>query len=69
MTSTATELGQAGLSTWRAAIADQVAQPVAKRTRWSEEQVRAALGAVFLTVSTVYVVSAWIRLIRTMRRR
>jgi hypothetical protein len=66
MTST-TELGQAGLSTWRAAIADQVAPPTAKRTRWSEDQVRAALGAAFLTISTVYVVSAWIRLIRTAR--
>jgi hypothetical protein len=66
MTST-TELGQAGLSTWRAAIADRVAPPAAKRTAWSEDQVRAALGAAFLTVSTVYVVSAWIRLIRTAR--
>jgi hypothetical protein len=66
MTST-TELGQAGLSTWRAAIADRVAPPAAKRTSWSEDQVRAALGAAFLTVSTVYVVSAWIRLIRTLR--
>jgi hypothetical protein len=66
MTST-TELGQAGLSTWRAAIADRIAPPAAKRTRWSEDQVRAALGAVFLAVATVYVVSAWIRLIRTAR--
>jgi hypothetical protein len=62
-----TELGQAGLSTWRAAIADRVAPPAASRTPWSEDQVRAALGAAFLTVSTVYVVSAWIRLIRTAR--
>ena len=66
MTST-TELGQAGLSTWRAAIADRVAPPAAKRGPWSEDQVRAALGAAFLLVSTVYVVSAWIRLIRTAR--
>jgi hypothetical protein len=66
MTST-TQLGQAGLSTWRAAIANQVAPATAKRTRWSEDQVRAALGAAFLTVSTVYVVSAWVRLIRTVR--
>lgn len=66
MTST-TELGQAGLSTWRAAVADRVAPPAAKRTPWSEDQVRAVLGAAFLAVSTVYVVSAWIRLIRTAR--
>jgi len=66
MTST-TELGQAGLSTWRAAIADRVAPVAADRTRWSEDQVRAALGAFFLTIATVYVVSAWVRLIRTAR--
>jgi hypothetical protein len=62
-----TELGQAGLSTWRAAIADRVAPPAAKRTPWSEDQVRAALGAVFLTIATVYVISAWVRVIRTAR--
>jgi hypothetical protein len=60
-------MGQAGLSTWRAAIADKVAPPAAKRTKWSEDQVRAALGAAFLAVSTVYVISAWVRLIRTAR--
>jgi hypothetical protein len=49
-----TELGQAGLSTWRAAIADRVAPPAAKRTPWSEDQVRAGLGA-------------WVRVIRTAR--
>jgi len=63
-----TELGQAGLSTWRAAIADRVAPPAAKRTPWSEDQVRAALGALFLTIATVYVISAWVRVVRTARR-
>jgi hypothetical protein len=29
--------------------------------------VRAVLGAFFLTIATVYVVSAWIRLVRTAR--
>jgi hypothetical protein len=66
MTST-TELGQAGLSSWRAAIADRVAPPAAKRTSWSEDQIRAVLGAAFLTVSTIYVVSSWIRLIARAR--
>jgi hypothetical protein len=65
--SSTTELGQAGLSTWRAAIADRVAPPAAKRTPLSEDQVRAALGAFFLTIATVYVISAWIRVIRTAR--
>jgi hypothetical protein len=62
-----TELGQAGLSTWRAAIADRVAPPTAKRTPLSEDQVRAGLGALFLTIATVYVISAWVRVIRTAR--
>jgi hypothetical protein len=62
-----TELGQAGLSTWREKVADAVAPPVASRTRWSEDQVRAVLGAFFLTIATVYVVSAWVRLARTAR--
>jgi hypothetical protein len=66
MTST-TELGQAGLASWRAAVADRVAPPAAKRTPLSEDQVRAAIGAAFLAVSTFYVVSAWIRLIRAAR--
>ena len=60
-------MGQAGLASWRAAIADRVAPPAAKRTPLSEDQVRAALGAAFLAVSTFYVVSAWIRLIRAAR--
>jgi hypothetical protein len=60
-------MGQAGLASWRAAVADRVAPPAAKRTPLSEDQVRAALGAAFLAVSTFYVVSAWIRLIRAAR--
>jgi hypothetical protein len=57
-------MGQAGLTSWRTAVADRVAPPAAKRTPLSEDQVRAALGAAFLAISTFYVVSAWIRLIR-----
>ena len=60
-------MGQAGLTSWRTAVADRVAPPAAKRTPLSEDQVRAALGAAFLAVSTFYVVSAWIRLIRAAR--
>ncbi len=60
-------MGQAGLTSWRTAVADRVAPPAAKRTPLSEDQVRAALGAAFLAVSTFYVVSAWVRLIRAAR--
>jgi hypothetical protein len=64
---TTTELGQAGLSTWRAAIADRVAPPAAKRTPLSEDQVRAAIGAIFLAVATFYVVRSWARIIEAAR--
>jgi hypothetical protein len=62
-----TELGQAGLSSWRAAIADRVAPPAAKRTPLSEEQVRAAIGAAFLAVATLYVVRSWARIVAAAR--
>jgi hypothetical protein len=62
-----TELGQQALPSWRGAIADRVAPPAAKRMPISEDQVRAVLGAVFLAVSTFYVVSSFVRIIRTAR--
>jgi hypothetical protein len=62
-----TELGQAGLSSWRTAIADRVAPPAAKKTPLSEEQVRAAIGAAFLAVATLYVVRSWVRMIQAAR--
>jgi hypothetical protein len=60
-----TELGQQALPTWRGAIADRVAPPAAKRTSLSEDQIRAVIGAAFLAVSTFYVVSSIVRMIRT----
>jgi hypothetical protein len=62
-----TELAQAGLSSWRGAIADRVAPPAAKRTPLSEDQVRAAIGAAFLAVGTLYVAKSWARIIRAAR--
>jgi hypothetical protein len=62
-----TELGQQALPTWRGAIADRVAPPAAKRMPMSEDQIRAVLGAMFLAVSTFYVVSSIVRIIRTAR--
>jgi hypothetical protein len=62
-----TELGQAALPTWRGAVADRIAPRAAKRTRWSEDQARAAIGAAFFAVATFYVVSSLIRMIRAAR--
>ena len=63
----ATELGQAGLATWREAIADRVAPVAARRTPMSEDQLRAAIGAAFFVVATVYVVGSVVRMIRAAR--
>ncbi len=39
-------------------MAGAVARPVAKRSPFGEDQVRAAIGAVFLLLSVTYVVAA-----------
>ena len=54
----AVTFGKAGLKGWRARVADAVAGPVAQRTPVSDDQVRAAIGAVFLALSVMYVAKA-----------
>jgi hypothetical protein len=61
---TALELGSAGLQGWRAKVADAAGPLVAQRTPLTEEQVKAAIGGVFLVLSVLYVaktVREWIR--------
>jgi hypothetical protein len=60
-------MGHAALPTWRGAIADRVAPPAAKRTPLSEDQARAAIGAVFFALATFYVVSTIVRIARGAR--
>lgn len=48
----------AGLRGWRSSVANAVASPVAKRSSLQEDQIRAAVGAVFLVLSIVYVLGA-----------
>jgi copper oxidase (laccase) domain-containing protein len=45
---TVTALGESTLSGWRGAVGTAVARPVAKRTRFSEEQIRTAIGLALL---------------------
>ena len=52
-------MGQAGLQGWREKVADVVSEPVAKRAPLEEDQVRAAIGALFLVLSVMYVVKAF----------
>ncbi len=51
-------VGMAGLRGWRSSVADAVATPVAKRSSLGEDQVRSAIGAVFLLLSLMYVFGA-----------
>ena len=51
-----TSLGQAGLQGWRAKVGDVVAKPVSQRTPLDDEQVRAAVGALFFVLALLYVV-------------
>jgi hypothetical protein len=52
----ATELGAAGLQGWRGKVGDVVAEPVSKRTPLDDEQVRAAIGALFFVLALIYVI-------------
>jgi hypothetical protein len=51
-------MGRAGLQGWRSKVADSVATPVAQRSALSEDQVRSAVGALFLLLSVLYLVRA-----------
>jgi hypothetical protein len=62
-----TDIGTAGLASWRGAVANRVAPPAAKRTNLSEDQVRAAVGAVFFGLATFYVVSTAVKMARAAR--
>jgi hypothetical protein len=64
---TATQAGQAALQGWRAKVADGVAEPVAKRSPLSEDQVRAAVGALFFVLSVLYVAKTISALVRATR--
>ena len=54
----AVSFGKAGLQGWRAKVADAVAAPVARRSPFSDDQVRAVVGGAFFVLSVVYVVQA-----------
>lgn len=58
----AISFGKAGLQGWRARVADAVASPVARRSGFDDDQVRAAVGAAFFVLSVVYVVQTVRRL-------
>jgi hypothetical protein len=64
---TATQAGHAGLQGWRAKVADGIAKPVANRTKLSEDQVRAFVGAAFFILAVIYVANTVRELARQAR--
>jgi len=64
---TPTQLGTAGLQGWRAKAADAVAEPLAQRSPLAEDQVRAAIGALFFVLAMTYVVKTIIAAAREVR--
>ena len=56
-------IGKAGLQGWRVKAADAVAGPVARRSGLTDDQVRAAVGAVFFSLSVTYVYGTLRRLL------
>jgi hypothetical protein len=46
-------MGESGLKGWRRKAAGPVARAVSRRTRFTEAQVRAAIGAVFLALALI----------------
>ncbi len=48
-------VGLAGLRGWRDSVASAVADPVAKRSSFSRDQVRATIGGIFLLLAVLYI--------------
>ena len=46
------DIGEAALNGWRGAAGRAIAKPVAKRTRFTQEQVEAAIGFALLAYAT-----------------
>ncbi len=51
-------LGEAGLQGWRGRLADRVAPPVARATALEVDQVRKAIGGLFLVLAVLYLAKA-----------
>ncbi len=60
----AVSFGKAGLQGWRAKVGDAVAGPIARRSGFTDDQVRAAVGALFFVLSVIYVIGTVRRVTR-----
>jgi hypothetical protein len=60
-------LGESALTGWRGAVGKAVARPVAKRTRFSEEDIRVAIGLVIIAYTLYRILRPAIRALRSSR--
>ncbi len=63
-----TALGESALTGWRGTVGRAVARPVAKRTQFSEEDVRVAIGLLILAYTLYRILRPAIRALRESSR-
>jgi len=61
-------LGESALTGWKGAASRAVARPVARRTAFSEEQVRAVIGLLILVYAVYRIVVPSVRAFQRERR-
>jgi hypothetical protein len=61
----ATTLGESALTGWQGAVGRAVARPVARRTRWTEEQIRTVIGLLIIAYGLYRVLRPAIRAARS----
>ena len=62
-----TALGESALTGWQGAAGRAIAKPVAKRTRWTEEQIRTVIGLAILAFALYRVLKPSIAAVRRTR--
>jgi hypothetical protein len=60
-----TEMGKVGLGGWRRRAADVVARPLAERSKFDEDEIKAIIGAIFLAYTIYRLVRALYRAAKT----
>ena len=60
-----TALGESALTGWRGAVGKAVARPIAKRTRFSEEEIRVAIGLLIIAYALYRILRPSIRALRS----
>ena len=60
-------LGQEALAGWRGTLADKVAPKASDVAPPTEEQIRAAIGALFYALSVYYVIATTIKMVKRAR--